>query len=338
MTTSVPSSVTPLLVVQDLHRTFGGVRAVDGLTFAIPRGGITGFIGANGAGKTTTMRILATLDQPDRGSIHLDGIDALGFPDEVRKRIGWMPDSYGTYKNMTVFEYLDFFARSYGLRGAARRSRVQEVMDFTDLTPLMTRILGTLSKGMGQRLCLGRTLLHDPDFLILDEPAAGLDPKARVEFKNLVAQLKTWGKTVLISSHILSELGEMCDELLFIDAGRILHHGTSDSLLHDPVELPLYLVHVAGDPARFQEWISMQPDLVLDSPAKSGARIRVAKPEPEIISGIIASILRAGFLVTEFHREEARLEETFVRMVRGAALRTAVDPPPLPTDMPRTTK
>ncbi len=224
------STGAPLLEVAGLERCFGSVRAVQGVSFSLGRGQVVGFIGANGAGKTTTMRMMATLELPDAGSITIGGYDAVSQPLQARRLIGWMPDHYGTYPNMTVWEYLDFFARAYGYAGAERQQRIADVMAFTDLDVLAERPMNKLSKGMAQRLCLGRALIHDPAILILDEPAAGLDPKARLEFKRLVRVLAEDGKTLFISSHILSELGEMCDHLIFIDRGRIVHQGTPDSL------------------------------------------------------------------------------------------------------------
>ena len=220
----------PFLEVRDLHRWFDGVRAVNGVSFDLPAGAVVGLIGANGAGKTTAMRMLATLDQPDRGTIKLGGIDIVEYPNEVRRRIGWMPDHFAPYPDTTVADYLDFFGRAHGLRGPELARRLDEVADFTDLRPLADRPMDKLSKGQTQRLCLARTLLNDPEFLLLDEPAAGLDPKARLEFKNLVRVLRERGKTILISSHILSELGEMCDTLIFMDRGAVMHHGDTDTI------------------------------------------------------------------------------------------------------------
>lgn len=325
MSTLPVPQVVPLVSVRNLRRSFGKVLAVDNISFQIAKGAVTGFIGANGAGKTTTMRVLATLELPDSGEVFIDGTDALGFPNEIRHRIGWMPDNYGAYRDMSVHEYLDFFARGYGQKGASRRARVRDVMDFTDLTPLADREITKLSKGMGQRLCLGRTLLHDPEFLILDEPAAGLDPKARVEFKNLIAQLKEWKKTVLISSHILSELSEMCDEMLFIDKGRVLHHGSADSLLVPKTGRPRFTIGLESGVDRFIHWIDTQPDFELDTVLPTGARVKLSSNETAVVAETLARIVHAGFPVVEFHKEETRLEDAFIRMVKEAEF-----PPPLP--------
>jgi len=216
--------------IDNLKRHFGGTKAVDGISFSFSSGNIFGFVGPNGAGKTTTMRILATLDLPDAGTVLVNGVDIVEEPGRVRGNLGWMPDHFTPYKDVVVGDYLDFFGRAHGFHGAELAGRVAEVMDFTELTPLANRLSDQLCKGQTQRLCLARTLLNDPDFLLLDEPAAGLDPKARLEFKNLVRILRERGKTLLISSHILSELGEMCDTLVFMDAGQVMHHGDTGSL------------------------------------------------------------------------------------------------------------
>ncbi len=322
-----------LVQVRNLFRSFGDVRAVQGLSFEIPRGQVCGFIGANGAGKTTTMRMMVTLDLPDAGEIFIDGNDVVQQPMEVRKRIGWMPDSYGAYDYMTVFEYLDFYARAFGYKGASRRDRVKEVMDFTDLTELAERPMNKLSKGMGQRLCLGRTLLHDPDVLILDEPAAGLDPKARVEFKHLVRLLAEQGKTMFISSHILSELEEMCDSLLFIDQGKLVHHGSAEHLKRSNGSTAVVVVESASDPAAVVRWVEMNPGVELIEATKRGARIKLEEGTDEQIAWILKKLITDGISVTEFRREQLKLEDAFVNMLKnGSAARIAAQPPPLPPD------
>ncbi len=308
--------MNPVVSVRDLRRTFASVEAVRGISFDILPGQVVGFIGANGAGKTTTMRMMATLDLPSSGSITVAGHNVVSDPAAARRRIGWMPDAYGTYDQTTVFEYLDFFARSYGYVGDDRARRVADVMSFADLHPIGDRMMDKLSKGMGQRLCLGRTLLHDPDVLILDEPAAGLDPKARVEFKNLVRLLAAQKKTIFISSHILSELGEMCDTLLFIDAGQIVHHGSADSLLQDTATVAHIDIRVAGDPETLVDWIALNPDVTLVDTKREGARVALDRSEPEAIATQLRKMITDGVPVTDFHRENKRLEDAFVDMLK----------------------
>jgi len=197
---------------------------------------------------------MATLDLPDAGSVRIKGFDAVNYPNKVRRMIGWMPDHYGAYEFMNVFEYMDFFARAYGYAGREREVRVAEVMEFTELDVLQDRPVNKLSKGQSQRLCLGRTLIPDPELLILDEPAAGLDPKARIEVKNLVRVLAEQGKTLFISSHILSELEQMCDALLFISEGQIVHQGSSDSLKVREGHPALVRVQLANPESSLEEW------------------------------------------------------------------------------------
>ncbi|MEM7700098.1 MAG: ABC transporter ATP-binding protein, partial [Verrucomicrobiota bacterium] len=301
--------------VRKLSRHFGMLHAVRDITFAVEYGQVVGFVGANGAGKTTTMRILATLEYPTSGAARICGFDVLKQPAEVRRRIGWMPDHYGTYTNMTVLEYLDFFARALGYRGEERIERIVEVMEFTDLTSLSDRLINKLSKGMGQRLCLGRALIHDPDVLILDEPAAGLDPKARVELKHLIRILAEEGKTVFISSHILSELDEMCDSLLFINQGQVIHHGSSEALRRGKTESCIYTVQVAGDPEQLQEWALMAPNVAFKETTKQGGRIEIDSVEPEIIATVLRRMINEGISVIDFHQEERKLEDAFIEIL-----------------------
>jgi ABC-2 type transport system ATP-binding protein len=310
-----------IIQVENLERDFGDVKAVNGISFEIEAGKIAGFIGANGAGKTTTMRMMVTLDRPTAGTIRICGKDVMEYPAEVRQRVGWMPDTYGTYENMTVFEYLDFYGRAFGYKHADRRLRVQQVMEFADLSLIADRPMNTLSKGMGQRLCLGRTLIHDPDVLVLDEPAAGLDPKARIEFKNLIRLLSERGKTIFISSHILSELGEMCDQLLFIDAGRIVHHGTTESLKRQNGTQSLVEIRVSGNPEALYAWIATSLDLELVDRIYNGARVRV--PDRFELASLLRRLVLDGIEVNGFFKVERRLEEAFVEMLR-------TQPPPLP--------
>jgi ABC-2 type transport system ATP-binding protein len=196
-------------------------------------------------------------------------------------------------------------------------------MEFTDLTPISDRPMDKLSKGMGQRLCLGRTLIHDPEVLVLDEPAAGLDPKARIEFKNLVRLMAGQGKTIFISSHILSELGEMCDHLIFIDAGRIVHEGTTESLVQSHGVVLLIEIRVAGDTTALFNWIALNPDLEITDRMKNGARVKVLNSEAPDLPAILRRLVLDGVEVSAFFKVERRIEDAFVDMLK-------LKPPPLP--------
>ena len=230
-TTAADHVGTPALELRHLHRFFGRLKAVDDVSFKAWPGQVMGFIGPNGAGKTTAMRILATLDTPTAGDAFVCGYSVVDDPDKVRRYLGFMPDSFGKYANMNVVEYLDFYARAYGLKDRQRRDAVEHVLVFTELRKLADKQITALSKGMSQRLGLGRCLIHDPQVMVLDEPAAGLDPRARVELRELIRLLASeMNKTVLISSHILTELGEICDSAAIIEAGQILAHGTIDEI------------------------------------------------------------------------------------------------------------
>jgi ABC-2 type transport system ATP-binding protein len=308
----------PLIEVEGLHRRFDKVVAVEDVSFALPAGQVVGLIGANGAGKTTTMRILATLDLPDAGTVRFAGRDIVEYPGEVRRRLGWMPDHYAAYRDTTVWDYLDFFGRAHGLRGPALRQRLAEVADFTDVGPLADRPVDKLSKGQAQRLCLARTLLHDPDLLILDEPAAGLDPKARIEFKNLVRVLRERGKTLLISSHILTELGEMCDTLLFMDKGRVMHHGDTQSMrrLDHGAAGCLIDITVDGPVEPLLAWLAVRPGWKLADQRRDGARGEFHLAEPAALAGELRRLVADGIAVTDFHRGERRLEDAFVELLR----------------------
>ncbi len=322
----------PAIRVRDLVKTFQGVQALKGVTFDVMPGQVVGFIGANGSGKTTTMRILTTLDLPDSGGAWMNGYNILENPGKVRRMVGWMPDSYGAYGDVSVLDYLDFYARAYGLKGAERVARVREVMEFADLTLLADRPMKGLSKGMAQRLCFGRALLGDPKLLILDEPAAGLDPKARIEFKNLVQILSKQGATILISSHILSELSEMCDALLFIDQGRIVHHGTADALKQrDEAIASIVDMQVDGAEAALVEWLRVRAGWSIISSGKGSVRATFESGDRKHVAEELRRMIAAGLPIVDFHRQERRLEEVFVDVLRAGA--EAMLPPPLPATL-----
>ena len=248
-----------MLQLDGLVRHFDGVHAVDDVSFTVERGQVLGFIGPNGAGKTTTMRILATLDTPQRGDARISGYSVVDDPDKVRRIMGFMPDYAGVYANTTVVEYLDFFARAHDLRGDERRRAVDHIIDFMGIDELRDRRVESLSSGLKQRVALGRAIVHDPDVLILDEPAANLDPRARIEFRTLIRELANDGKTILLSSHILTELSEMCDAVTVIEKGRILATGSVQDILENLRKRRLLSVRVAGPTAGVERFLLEQP-------------------------------------------------------------------------------
>lgn len=321
-----------LLEVKGLRRDFGSLRAVDDVSFELEAGTILGFIGPNGAGKSTTMRILATLDSPTAGQVWLGGHSLVDTPDKVRPLIGYMPDRYGTYDDVTVFEFLDFFARAYGLRGQERQRRVASVMEFTGVQPLAQKLTSALSKGMKQRVALGRTLLHDPKLLILDEPADGLDPRARIELRELLRALADQGKAVLISSHILTELAEICDACAIIEQGRLLATGRVADLLAQAqgaavAELTVRLYPGAeGDAAwsRAERLLLEQPGVKAVGREGEALRVRlehegalVADWADAAAARLLTALVGAGLPVCAFSHRERNLEDAFMQVTKG---------------------
>ena len=219
-----------MIEVSELVKDYDGYLAVDGIRFTVQERDIFGFIGPNGAGKTTTIRIMATLLDATAGTIRIDGKSVVDDPEAVRRRIGFMPDIFGVYERITVWEYLDFFAAAYGIPRRRRAAALEGIMELTDLGGLRDRLAGDLSKGMRQRLCLAKTLVHDPKVLILDEPASGLDPRARIEFRALLKELREMGKTIFISSHILTELSDICTSVAIMEKGRLVASGSIEEI------------------------------------------------------------------------------------------------------------
>lgn len=307
----------PLLEVENLHRNYGRVRAVQDLSFAMERGQVTGFVGPNGAGKTTTMRIVATIDIPDSGDARVDGVSVLVEPREVRMRIGYMSDQFHPYPNLDVLQYLDFFARAYGLRGRRRIEMVRQVASFCGLQGFADRAATGLSKGMGQRLHLAKTLLHDPLLLILDEPASGLDPRARIEFRALLKELSAAGKGILISSHILPELGETCDSVVVLEKGQHVVSGSIAEIQKSvQEEHGGVFLRVIGDAAAAERFLLTQPGV--SQLAVEGSRLCFDYTgDDEAMCDLVTRAVSAGLRVVEFARAEADLEDIFLRTTKG---------------------
>ena len=306
----------PVLQVDGLVRHFNDVHAVDDVTFKVGRGQVLGFIGPNGAGKTTTMRILATLDVPQRGDARIAGYSVVEQPDKVRRVMGFMPDYAGVYANTTVFEYLDFFARAGGLRASARRRAVDTIVEFMVLGDLRERQVEGLSKGMKQRVALGRALVHGPQLLILDEPAANLDPRARIEFRTLIRELAADGKSILLSSHILTELSEMCDSVTVIEKGRILASGTVREIVDGLRQRRMLMVRLAAPDPRLERFLLEQPGV--SNVHEAGVRMEFELDDDDQAQvELISRLIGAGFAVLEFSGQSAGLEDAFIEITKG---------------------
>jgi ABC-2 type transport system ATP-binding protein len=313
----------PVLQVDGLVRHFNDVHAVDDVTFSVDRGQVLGFIGPNGAGKTTTMRILATLDVPQGGDARIAGYSVVEQPDKVRRVMGFMPDYAGVYANTTVFEYLDFFARAGGLRGESRRRAVDTIVEFMVLGDLRERQVEGLSKGMKQRVALGRALIHGPQLLILDEPAANLDPRARIEFRTLIRELAADGKTILLSSHILTELSEMCDTVTVIEKGRILASGTVREIVDGLRQRRTLSVRLATPDPQLERFLLEQPGVVgvheagdVVSGFSRTLRFELDGDDQAQVQ-LIARLIGAGFPILEFSAHSAGLEDVFIEITNG---------------------
>lgn len=308
----------PMIELRGLHRYFGRTRAVFDVNFAVERGQVFGYIGPNGAGKTTSMRILATLDQPTYGDALVDGFSVVNDPDRVRRRLGFMPDYFGTYSNVNVREYLDFYARAYGLRGTERTRAISYVMSFTKLDLLADKPIDGLSKGMKQRLCLGRALIHDPAVLVLDEPAAGLDPRARIQLREMIRALSGHDKTVLVSSHILTELAEMCDLVGIIERGRLLAVGSVDEIQRSQQSRHSTRIQVRllDDAVALGNWLAEREGI--DQVQTNGHTAWFShEADAEVEAELLRGMIEGGFRVVAFGSQTKTLEEVFMQVTEG---------------------
>lgn len=309
----------PAIEVYNLHRFFGATRAVDDVTFQVYPGQVFGFIGPNGAGKTTTMRILATLDQPSYGNAFVAGFSVVEDPDQVRLRLGFMPDYFNAYPYVNVWEYLDFYARAYGLRGRQRKEALERTMTFTGLDALADKPTRALSKGMKQRLCLGRAMIHNPQVLVLDEPAAGLDPRARIELRQMVRQLAQQGKAILISSHILTELAEICDAVGIIEQGKLRAQGPLEQIRRQlAATTAIVRIRVLEPVEHLIQWFALQPDVMQVNrlPEGDGVQVRY-EGDSRQRAALLRELVRAGYQVVEFSAKEQSLEDLFLALTEG---------------------
>ncbi len=306
-----------MLELRRLHRFFGKTPAVNDVSFEVDRGTVFGFIGPNGAGKTTTMRILATLELPTYGDALIAGTSCISDPDVVRRRMGFMPDGFGTYHNMNCVEYLDFFARAFGLVGKERTNQIRRTLEFTGLDKIAAKSIRGLSKGMRQRLCLGRAMIHNPDVLILDEPANGLDPRARIELRQMITQLALEGKAVLVSSHILTELAEMCDQVGIIERGKLLAVGSVDEIKKRQAGSSTISIRVLSRAEDLYKSLTLNPhvqELKMDRDALHCIWLGDQAGQ----ASLLREVVNAGFDVIEFTSQSVSLEDVFMQITTGA--------------------
>jgi ABC-2 type transport system ATP-binding protein len=302
--------------VSHLKKNYGRTRAVDDISFSFSSGEVFGFVGPNGAGKSTTMRILATLEEPTSGDATIDGISVVQDPDKARRLVGYVPDSLPTHSDITVHEYLDFFARAYGVPGSKRRPVLERIEEFTNLTGIREKFVNALSKGMKNRVSVARALVHDPPALLMDEPAAGLDPRARIELRELLKILASQGKAILISSHILTELAELCTGTVIIERGRILRAGSLNEVLTREVSHRTVLIRPLG---RLSELYKQ----VLEMPNVEEARLVDHVVEADVSGSeencceLLESLIQRGYRILEFRLRRVDLEQVFMTVTRG---------------------
>ena len=308
----------PLPAVQTfgLTRLYGSITALDRLDLTVNQGDLFGFIGSNGAGKTTTLRILATFLAPSAGTAQVLGRDLLREADAVRHVIGYMPDFFGVYKDMEVTEYLDFFGACYKIPTAQREKTVNDVLELVGLTEKKGSLIGALSRGMQQRLGLARVLIHDPQLLLLDEPASGLDPRARIEMMAILQELQRLGKTIIISSHILSELQTLCNRVAIIERGRLIYSGPVQGVRDQMSQGRVVWVRVSSDSAQAIELLKARPEVAEVTPVDGELKVTLASQETDH-SLVAEALVRGGARLVELRGDEIGLEEVFMRVTRG---------------------
>jgi ABC-2 type transport system ATP-binding protein len=306
----------PAVQANGLTRVYGNIAALSGLDLTVNQGDLFGFIGSNGAGKTTTLRILATFLAPSAGTARILGHDVVRDADAVRHVIGYMPDFFGVYKDMEVTEYLDFFGACYKIPTAKREQTVSDVLELVGLSEKKGALIGALSRGMQQRLGLARVLIHDPKLLLLDEPASGLDPRARIEMMAILQELQRLGKTIIISSHILSELQTLCNRVAIIEKGRLIYAGPVQGVRDQLAQGRVIWVRVSGDAQAGIELLKQRPE-VAEATAVDG-KIKITLTNHDIDHSLVADVLvRGGARLLELREDELGLEEVFMRVTRG---------------------
>jgi len=304
-----------MLRVEGLQKRYGTFEAVKGVSFTLEPGTIFGFVGPNGAGKTTTMKMISTLLRPTAGQVFIGDVDVLRQPEQARRKLGYMPDFFGVYDDLKVWEYMEFYADCYEVPNQGRKRLIGDLLELVNLSHKVDAYVDGLSRGMKQRLCLARCLVHDPDLLILDEPASGLDPRARVEMREILQELRRMGKTILISSHILAELSEMCSHIGIIHDGRMVVSGPVDQIQRE-AGARVIEVRLAGDAAAAIEQVRNAPGVRTVGIDEQSMRV-VLDGEDEAAVALLAHLVRNGLPVLHFAEQKSKLEDVFMAITGG---------------------
>jgi ABC-2 type transport system ATP-binding protein len=318
------SQDAPVVVTSGLTKKYGEFTALDDLSISLERGRILGFIGPNGAGKTTTIKILVGQALPTSGTASIAGADCARDAKQIKRLVGYMPDTFGSYDNMRVWEYLDFFGAAFKIPRRKRVERIDEVMETTGSTYMKDRFVESLSHGMKQRIGIARTLLHDPEVLILDEPANGLDPHARIEMRELLLHLAELGKTLIVTSHILPELSRICDRVAIITHGKLRAYGSLEEIMHQVTQrrmIEVQLVsHDAVEAAAEMIRPLVEEDAEVTTSATEGVvRFSTSKPEEELAQ-LLSTLISQGLVVAQFRELQTDLEDTFLSITRQTAV------------------
>jgi ABC-2 type transport system ATP-binding protein len=314
--------MTIAIRTEALTRRYGRSVAVDGLDLAIETGEIFGLVGPNGAGKTSTLKMLATLLPPSAGDAEIGGMSVRSQPDAVRRVIGYMPDNFGVYDDMRVWEYLDFFGRCYGLSASRRRQMIGDLLELVDLVAKRDAYVQDLSRGMQQRLCLAHALVHDPQVLLLDEPASGLDPRARVELRELLRELRSLGKTIVISSHILPDLEELCTSLAIVDHGRVVASGRVEDIAQRFRIGGVYRVRLLGGDDQVEAArtvLAGRSDVASVVAREDGLLELGLAGDDAAAAAVLAALVQSGQRVVSFAPAAGDLEELFMQITEAQA-------------------
>ena len=305
-----------MLRIENLTKRYGKFTAVDNLSLEIKEGEIFGFVGPNGAGKTTTLKMIATLLKPDEGNIYINDFNIASNLKEARKSIGYMPDFFGVYDNLKVNEYLEFYADVAGLSNEEKKKVIFDLLELVDLSHKKDEYVDTLSRGMKQRLCLARSLIHNPKFLILDEPASGMDPRARVQMKEILRELKNMGKTILISSHILPELAELCTSIGIIEHGKIVISGSEDEIMKNANKINIIKMSLLDKVEESVKLLKEEPLVGAIYENNKTVEFEYNGDEKDVVNLIKKMILRE-LPVLSFNPVQSNLEEIFMKVTRG---------------------